>query len=292
MVTPRQVVLALELLIGLTVLAAWWWRLRSGGAETRRINMAGLAIGLVAGALDTLGLDGMATAAVAYRTFGLVDAERIPGTLQVGFVLPALVQALLLTTTLVTQFNSLLVMVIAAALGARLGSGVATRLPARAVGIGLGLALLGAGTVMFVLAAQGWPVGGSELALHGTPLLVTLGAYFVIGGISAFGAGSYAPCMMVAAHHGMNPAAAMPIVRAAGLSVTATAARQFIRRDRYDHGAAIGLALGATLGVVAAMPMLGARTTFLQWPLATAIVITGARTIWALRLRPGRVRVV
>src|SRR3982750_1802884 len=148
MVTPRQVVLAAEMLIGAIVLAGFWASLRRSHS-IGRVTLAGVAIGVLTGALDTFGIDGVATTALIYRTFGLVEDSRIPGTVLVGFSLPAVAQAVVLTTTFETHFNSLLLLALAAAVGAWLGSHVLTRLAPTMRRHGLGVALVGSGVLMF-----------------------------------------------------------------------------------------------------------------------------------------------
>jgi uncharacterized membrane protein YfcA len=250
-----------------------------------RVTPAAVAIGVLTGALDTLGIDGVATTVVIYRTFGLVEDSRIPGTVLAGFSLPAVVQAVVLTTTFETHFNSLLLLAIAAAVGARLGSHIVSRWQPARRRYGLGVALVVGGLLMFTRAIWASSAGGTELALHGTPLLITLAGFVVIGAFASLGANAYGPGVMISAQQGMNASAAQPIARAAWVVISATAGRQFLRRDQYDSGFAAGLAAGGVVGVLAASRVAAILPAYVLWPVAAAIVITGAGTILSARRR-------
>src|SRR5690242_16102208 len=55
-------------------------------------------VSFVANFFDTLGIGSYATTTSMFRQFGLVPDEKIPGTLNVGYVLPTVIQAFIYTT--------------------------------------------------------------------------------------------------------------------------------------------------------------------------------------------------
>jgi uncharacterized membrane protein YfcA len=83
----------LAVLIALGILSAiyifYWWRI------ARRLHagapsLVQLAIGFVTNFFDTLGIGSFALTTMAYKLFGIVRDENIPGTLVVGHTLPSL----------------------------------------------------------------------------------------------------------------------------------------------------------------------------------------------------------
>ena len=76
-----------------------------------------------------------------------VTDENIPGTLNVGHALPVVIEALIFISVVAVDLVTLVTMIGAAVIGAWLGVGVVSRLPKRAIQIGMGLALLVAGAL-------------------------------------------------------------------------------------------------------------------------------------------------
>ena len=66
----------------------------------------------------------------------------IPGTLNVGYVLPTLIQALIFITIVEVDFTTLIVLIGGACAGAWLGAGVVAGMSRRGIQIGMGSALL------------------------------------------------------------------------------------------------------------------------------------------------------
>src|SRR5207248_252461 len=81
--------------------------------------------------LDTLGIGSFATTTTLYRPFGVVADENLPGTLNVGHILPTVTQALIYVSVIEVDPTTLVAMIAASVLGAWLGAGVVTRLPRR-----------------------------------------------------------------------------------------------------------------------------------------------------------------
>jgi len=211
-----------------------------------------LAIGAAANFLDTLGIGSFATTATAYKSWTLVPDELIPGTLNVGHTLNAVVQALVFISVVQVEFRTLFLMTAAACAGAWLGAGIVSGLSRRLVQVGMGSALLGASLVVLAQIFELAP-GGQALALRGTALMVGVTGNFVLGALMTLGVGLYAPCMVLVSVLGMDPTAAFPIMMGSCAFLMPVASLQFARHDAYDLRAALGLALGGPLAVLCAI---------------------------------------
>src|SRR5687767_11327344 len=69
-----------------------------------RPNALHLLIGFVTNFFDTLGIGSFATTTTAFKFWKLVPDQQIPGTLNVGHVLPTIVQAVLFITGVGVEF--------------------------------------------------------------------------------------------------------------------------------------------------------------------------------------------
>ena len=66
------------------------------------------------------------------------------------------------------------------------------------------------------------------------------------------GIGFYAPCLIMISLLGMNPTAAFPIMMGSCAFLMPVGSLQFIRKERYDLRAALGLMIGGPLAVLIA----------------------------------------
>lgn len=116
-------------------------------------------IGLVTNFFDTLGIGSFATTTSFFKLWRLVPDEQIPGTLNVGHTLPSILQAFIYMTIVEVDVTTLALMIAASVIGAWLGAGVVARWPRRYIQIGMGLALLGAATLMLMAQLKLMPGG-------------------------------------------------------------------------------------------------------------------------------------
>ena len=79
-----------------------------------------------------------------------------------------------------------------------------------------------------------------------------VGVNAMLGALMTLGIGMYAPCMILIALLGMNPKAAYPIMMGSCAFLLPTCGVRFIRKERYNLKAALGLAIGGIPGVLAA----------------------------------------
>ena len=270
------------LLAALGALGTWyawrWWTLERGRgapADGRgyRPGFEDCAIGVVTDFFDTLGIGNFAPTTAIYKLRRRVTDENIPGTLNVGHALPVVIEALIFISVVAVDLVTLVTMIGAAVVGAWLGVGVVSRLPKRAIQIGMGLALLVAGALFAAKNADWLPGGGAALGLHGGQLVLAVGVSFVLGALMMLGIGLYAPCLILVSLLGMNPLAAFPIMMGSCAFLMPVGGVRFVRGGRYDCRAALGLTLGGIPGVlIAAFIVKSLPLLWLRWLVVIVVV--------------------
>ncbi len=254
-----------------TVLAA-----RAGGRVVPAApNPLQIAIGFVTNFFDTLGIGSYAVTTSMYKLWKVVPDEKIPGTMNVGHTPATVVQALIYISIVTVDFRTLVGLIGAAVAGAYLGAGVVSRLPRRAIQIGMGVALLGAASLMLMAQLQLVPGGGEALALSNTKLAIGMGVNFTLGALMTLGIGLYAPCMIMISLLGMNPTAAFPIMMGSCAFLMPVGSIQFIRKEAYTLSAAIGLFTGGIPAVlIAAFIVKSLPLEAVRWLVVVVVVYT------------------
>jgi uncharacterized membrane protein YfcA len=238
----------------------------------------GIAIGFVTNFFDTLGIGSFATTTSLFKLLRFVPDERIPGTLNVGHALPTVVEAAIFIGIIAVEPRTLLLLILAAVVGAWLGAGFVARLPRRYVQIGMGTALLAAAVLFILTNLKGSQFGlvGQALGLAGARLAVGIVVSFFLGALMTIGIGLYAPCMIMVSLLGMNPIAAFPIMMASCAFLMPVASLRFIRFDAFSMRAALGLTLGGIPGVlIAAFLVKRLDIVVLRW-LVVVVVLYAA----------------
>jgi uncharacterized membrane protein YfcA len=244
-----------------------------------------VATGFFTNFWDTLGIGSYATTTAIFRFWKLVPDEQIPGTLNVGHTLPTIVQAFIFTRLVPVDARTLILMIAAAIAGAWLGAGVVASWPRRTIQLGMGLALIGAATLMLVTLFQLTPAGGQALALSDGKLVIAVGVNFILGALMTLGIGLYAPCMILVSLLGMNPTAAFPIMMGSCAFLMPVASARFIRRGAFDPRAVVGLLVGGIPAVlIAAFIVKSLPLTAVRW-LVIAVVLYTATTILRAAMR-------
>ena len=202
-------------IFGLGFLIFWLMTLARERGKRENPTLLDLGIGLVVNFFDALGIGSFATTTFCFKSFGLVRDEDIPGTLNVGVTLPAILEGLLYIAVVDVDALTLILTIASATVGASLGARVVSRWPKRNIQIGMGITLLI--TALFGLLVQFHllPGGGDLLALRGAKLLIAVAATTLLGALMTLGIGFFAPCMMVTYLLGMNPRATFPIMMGA-----------------------------------------------------------------------------
>lgn len=280
--------LKMGLLIALTAVTVFYLWVMIGAVQTelRRGKTLGSIFagpraaalyltGAVTNFFDTLGVGSFATTTALFRKFRLIPDERIPGTLNIGHVLPTIAQAFIFTKLVPVEPMTLVLMIIAAVLGSYIGSGIVVGWPRQRVQFGMGVALTVLAILMFlgvvpevrtyldtrfagsatlasmqgfldaIFPKAGWlPAGGEALELKGSSLAIGLIGNFVLGSLMTIGIGLYGPCMVLIYLLGMQPTAAFPIMMGSCAFLMPVASYRFVKKDFFDLRAAVGLGIG------------------------------------------------
>ena len=281
-------------LLGLWFLGALLLRVRqAAGRGSAWVPSPGPSLtGFVTTFFDALGIGNFATTTTIFRTWRLVPDELIPGTLNVGHAIAAVLGAFIFIGLVPVTSETLVPTIVASGLGAWLGSGVVARLPRYRIRLGMGAALLVAAAVMLLTQLQWLPGGGEALGLVGWRWTVAVVGSFVLGSLMTLGIGLYAPCMIMVSLLGMHPLAAFPIMMGSCAFLMPIAGVRFLREDRYHLSASVGLTLGDVPGLligaylVKSLPLTGLRwvVLFVVFYTATLLLQSGRREARALRL--------
>ena len=248
------------LLFALSLFTAWYlYRLAAAFRANRADPIAGASVdpnaatittGFVTNFFDTLGIGSFATTTAIFRQWKMVRDELVPGTLNVGHTIGAILQAFFFTKLVPVDARTLILMIGAAVAGAWLGAGVVSSWPRRRIQIGMGACLLGAATLMLLGVLNLVPAGGELLALTGPKLVIAIAVNMTLGALMTLGIGLYAPCLILVSMLGMNPVAAFPIMMGSCAFLMPVASDRFMRARRYDPGASLGLLIGSIPAVV------------------------------------------
>jgi uncharacterized membrane protein YfcA len=240
--------------------------------------------GFVTNFFDTLGVGSFAPTTSVFKLFNLVPDEKIPGTLNTGHALPTVAQALFFVAAVKVDSTTLIGMIAAAVIGAWMGSGVVTRLPRRAIQIGMGVALLVAAALFLMKILDEAPDDGSATALSGWLLAIGIAVNFVLGALMTLGIGLYAPCLILVSLLGMNSAAAFPIMMGSCAFLMPVAGLRFIKAGSYDLRAAAGLAIGGIPAVLlAAIIVKSLELNWLRWLVVVVVTYAAVTMLRAAR---------
>ena len=159
-------------LLTLTFIVVWVVEARrlADTPDRGRPNAERISVGFLANFFDALGIGSFATTTSYFRFRKLVRDELIPGTLNVGHCLPTITQAFIGIAVISVDPLTLVLMIITAVAGAWFGAGVVSRMPRRAIQIGMGVALLVAAVFMFAKVMEFMPAGNLTVKADGTPL--------------------------------------------------------------------------------------------------------------------------
>ena len=280
-----QVLLAALAVLALAYIGRWYMLERGRPApQGRAPRPVDLLLGFVLNFFDTLGIGCFAPTTAAFKLLERVPDEQIPGTLNSGHALPALTEALIFIAAVTVDLTTLVGMIGASILGAWFGAGLVSRLPRRAVQLGMGLALAVAAALMLA-GNLGWvPAGGDALGFSGGRLLVAVTVNFFLGALMTLGIGLYAPCLILVCLLGMNPLAAFPIMMGSCAALMPVGALRFIRAGRYHPRAAVSLAIGGIPGVLlAAYVVKSMPLAWLRWLVVLVVLYAAALMLLAAR---------
>ena|SRR5579862_37859 len=269
-------------------LAGWVRCVRRGKAVRGWPRASDLGIGLVTEFLDALGIGSFAPTTALFKLRGSPRDELIPGTLNVGHNLGAIIETVVFVTAVKVNAVLLTASIGSAALGAWFGAGIVSRLPRRLVQLGMGSALLIA-AFSFVMANLGvFPGGGMAMDLSGWKFYCAVTVSFGLGALMTIGIGIYAPQMILLALLGLNPLSAFPIMVGSCGVLQPAASLRFFRTGRFDSKAALGLTLGGIPGVLVAVFIVKSLALHLLRWLVVGVVLYAALSMLRSALRERR----
>lgn len=257
----------------LGVLASALRRTRLAGEPLPIPSVFQVALGFVTNFFDTLGIGSFATTTAVFKFKKMLPDQLFPGTLNVGHALGAIFQSFIFISVIEVDPMTLILLIGSAVVGAWFGAGFVSGLSRRTVQLGMGVALLVAASAMFMSQLKLFPVGGTAIGLEGWKLGLGIFGNFVLGAMMTLGIGLYAPCMTLISLLGMNPAAAFPIMMGSCAFLMPVASMRFIKNGAYAPKVALGLAIGALLGVpLAAFVVKSLPLTVLRWVVIVVVV--------------------
>ncbi len=209
-------------------------------------------IGFIANFFDTLGVGSFAIITSMVRFFKLTDDRTLPGTLNVSCTIPTAVEAIIFLTVIKVDKVTLILMVMAAVIGAIIGADIVAKFDIKKVRIGMGLALIAVAIIMLSGLLNLMPVGGTAEGLTGIKLIIAIGCNFILGALMQLGVGLYAPCMALIYALGMNPLAAFPIMMCSCAFLMPAGSVEFVKKEAYDRKASIAIMLCGSVGVLIA----------------------------------------
>ena len=229
-----------------------------------------ILISIIANFFDTLGIGSFASATSAWKLTGTNSDDLIPGTLNVAFAVPTAVEATIFIHRIEMDIPTLVLMIAASVIGASIGARLILRLNILKIRLVMGAALLAVAAITLCKINAVGPFGiiGTAKSLNGNMLLAAILGNLCLGALMPAGIGLYAPCMALILLLGMSADAAFPVMMGSCAFLMPSAGISFIKEGKYHRKSAIPMALGGTVGVLAA----GLIVTALPLTLMTYLV--------------------
>jgi uncharacterized membrane protein YfcA len=274
----RTALLVMLVILAVVFILGWRRAVTSHGVEPtgerkHRPTLLQIAIGFVTDFFDTLGIGSIATTTTAYKMLRVVPDEIIVGTMIIGHSLPVVVQAFIFLVAVRVDPAVLLSLIAVSVFGSWLGAGIASRLPRRAIQIGIGTGLLTAAFFMLMSQLGMFPSGGTGLTLTPMKLMIALVVNFILGVLLMLGIGTYAPSLILFSLLGMDPRAAFPIMMSSGAMMAMVGGLRFMKAGRFDTRAALGLTLGGIPAVlIAGLLVRSLPLSVLRWMVVFVVV--------------------
>jgi uncharacterized membrane protein YfcA len=209
-------------------------------------------IGFVTNFFDALGIGSFATGASLLRIFKQINDRVIPGTLNVGYTIPVMLEALIFIKVIKVEPLTLIGMISAALIGAWIGAGIIAKFSEKKVQKVMGTALVATGILMLMSQLGFIPSGGNAIGLTGGKLIFAMAINFILGGMMTAGIGLYAPCMVLVYFLGMSPKVAFPIMFGSCAFLMPIASIKFIKEGAYNRKASMAFSTIGALGVIIA----------------------------------------
>ena len=209
-----------------------------------------ILIGLICNFFDTLGIGSYATSTTAFKFTKSCRDDLIPGTLNVAYALPVVVQAVVFIGKVEVDNLTLVLMIGAAVVGALIGAKLVSRWNINTIRYALGIAMICLAIVMFCKNAGFGPFGamGTATALTGIKLVIGVVGNFLLGAFMIIGLGLYNPCMALVFALGMSTSVVFPIMMGSCAFLMPAAGIEFVKEGKYDRGNSIVLTGSGIIG--------------------------------------------
>lgn len=287
----KQLLIGALALVALYHIATLWKGLR-GHADAKPTPML-MGISFVANFFDTLGIGSFAPTTALFRATKTVPDDQIPGTLNAGYTMATLLQALLFTQAVDVDPATLISMIVAAAVGSWMGAALVGRWPIQRIRLGMGLCLLAAAALFVAQALNILPGGGTATGVTGVKLGIALTGNFVLGALMTIGIGLYGPCMLLVSMLGMDPKIAFPVMMGSCAFLMPTAATQFIKLGRVNRPAVLSMIIGGVPAVLIAFYLVKSmELSTIRWLVAAVVTYTAVTLIRSARSETGAVEPV
>jgi len=250
---PRALLFTALFIMNVLFVIGWVRAVRRGVTVPQWPRLGDLVIGFITEFLDALGIGSFAPTTALFKLRGSPRDELIPGTLNVGHNLGAIVETVVFVTAVQVDPILLIATIGSATLGAWLGAGVVSRLPRRGIQLVMGAALLNAATIFVMANVGAFPAGGVAMDLSGWKFYFAVVVSCGLGALMSVGIGIYAPQMIMLSLLGLNPLGAFPIMMGSCGLLQPAASLRFFKTGRFDYGASLGLTLGGVPGVLIAV---------------------------------------
>lgn len=274
-ITKIIIGLLVVLLAGYTVFFGYDLYKHKNEFETDTSWLKTGAIGALVNFFDPLGIGAFAPQTALLKFTKQTRDRLIPGTMNVANCIPVLLQALIFTTIVKVEPLTLVVMLVAAMLGAVLGAGIVSRMSENRIRLVMGIALACTACVMLASLLNLMPIGGSEIGLHGGKLVIAGVVNFILGALMTAGVGLYNPCMVLVYLLGMSPDVAFPIMMGSCAFLMPPASVKFIREGAYNRKSALSMAVfGSAATLVASLLIKSLPLEVLKWIVVCVTVYT------------------
>lgn len=235
----------------------------------------GVIAAFVTNFFDTLGIGSFAPTTSIFRAWKMVPDTEIPGTLNVGYVIPTILQAIIFTQSVDVDATTLIVLIASAVIGSWLGAGFVVKLPKRSIQMGMGFALIGAASLMLLGLFNISAAGGIAMGLTGGKLALAALINMMLGALMTLGIGLYGPCLILISLMGMDPKAAFPIMMGSCAFLMPVASARFVRENSFNMRATIGMIIGSIPAVlIAALIVKSLPLTIVRWLVVVVVLYT------------------
>ena len=219
---------------------------------------------------STFGISDFAVASAIYPKLKLLDAKKLPGTLNTQCAIPVAFMALFFITNVEVGYATLAIAIATQIIGSYVSPRFVVKLPAKQIKILISIGLFIA-SVMITFRLIGFmPSGQNMYYLTGWRLFALAVSMFVFGALNNMGIGSYSLTMAAVYALGLSPAIAFPIMMGACTFSVPVGGMQFIKfKDSYSRKITLFTSTFGILGVLLATQLYGA----LNLEMLTVVVI-------------------